>query len=744
MKDKTLNMGGDPPESGGIDFSRMPDEELMKMDISDIFLEDLDKFLAEKEVRLSRREMMEARAEELNGSMNSTPAESADAAEVPENSETAESAEETEAGETKPAEEAVPESDPTETFESAEVTENAEAAEAAEVTENAETAEAAEVPENAEATENTEAAEGAEETEAGETGNAEEAASESDLTEASESAEVSENVEAAAATENAEVTESAEAAGAGLAGEEGKTDAAEPVAADAAGPLTADAAEPVAAVAAEPSRPTGTPTPGGPGYVLPPPSPAAPESKQKKKPGIGALIFVGSLLCCAIIAIAAAYFYYADYFSKRFFPGTIINDRDVSVLEPAQVKQDIANEIVTYHLDIKELNDVTETITSEDIALAYVDDGAVDKILKEQDTKLWFLGLLGTKTFEVSAGTTYDREKAEQVVNGLSCLNPENITAPVDAQLVDNGTSFSIQPEVEGNQLDEEKFRAMVFDALDTAKTEIDVVKDDCYLHPSVRSDNENLNTRMNEYNAILGVNVYYVFGENTEYVNADTLRPYITDDGNHVTLAGDYARKLVYGWGQKYDTFGLAREFTTHSGEVIMLPDGGDYGWVINKDATIADVQDAVTTQASGERTPTFLYKAMGWDNGDITGTYVEVSISEQHLWCYHNYELVMDTDVVTGLPTSERETRRGIYAIDAKKEHATLGRLDVQGYASPVDYWAPFDGGRGLHDAPWRSSFGGDIYLYDGSHGCVNIPSQNMAAIFNAIEIGNAVIIY
>ena len=116
----------------------------------------------------------------------------------------------------------------------------------------------------------------------------------------------------------------------------------------------------------------------------------------------------------------------------------------------------------------------------------------------------------------VSTGTTYDREKAEQVVSGLSCLKPENITAPVDAQLVDNGTSFSIQPEVEGNKLDEEKFRTMVFDALDTGVTEIDVVTDDCYLHPSVRSDNENLNTRMNEYNAILSVNVVYMFGENT------------------------------------------------------------------------------------------------------------------------------------------------------------------------------------------------------------------------------------
>ena len=708
MKDNILNTGGDPPATDGMDFSKMPDEELMKMDISDIFLEDLDRFLAEKEVRHSRRERMEARAEELNESMNGMSA--------PNDGET-EVAGTLYAGQAEPAEEPASESRLTESSEPAEeskVAEPAETAEKAETAEPAETAEKAETAENAETTENAETAEPAETAEKAET---------------AEPAETAENTETAEITENAETAETAETTETGPAEDAGRTGSADPSAADAA-------------------QPTAAPAPGGPGYVLPPPAPVTPEPEQqkksKKKPGIAALILVGSLLCCAIIAIAAAYFYYADYFTKRFFPGTIINERDVSVLEPAQVKQDIANDIVTYRLDIKELNDVTETITSEDIALAYVDDGAVDKILQEQDTKFWFLRLLGTKSYEVSTGTTYDHEKAEQVVNGLSCLNPENITAPADAQLIDNGTSFSIQPEVEGNQLDEEKFRTMVFDALDSGATEIDVVKDDCYLHPSVRSDNENLNTRMNEYNAILGVNVYYVFGENTEYVNADTLRPFITDDGNHVTLADDYARKLVYGWGQKYDTFGLAREFTTHSGEVIMLPDGGDYGWVINKDVTIADVQDAVTTQAAGERTPTFLYSAMGWDNGDITGTYVEVSISEQHLWCYHNYELVMDTDVVTGLPSAERETRRGIYAIDAKKEHATLGRLDVQGYASPVDYWAPFDGGRGLHDAPWRSSFGGDIYLYDGSHGCVNIPSENMAAIFNAIEIGNAVIVY
>ena len=691
IKDMILNPEENPPERAEMDFSGMSDEEFMKLNTEDIFFEDMDRFLAEKERRLSKSPDVEESISEEAAS--ATADDLSEKTDHPENSavsakESVNTAGEAEASEGSSAEEERPEGSSAEE-------ERPEGS-------SAETEQSAEGPDQAEQPDDS----------SGETTTGE-----------------GSSVEAM----------QAESAGDAASSEETPAGAVQTEEIQAAVPAEVPPA----------AGPSDQIVQGAPVYTAPPVTPSAPVTpsepvQEKKKPGIGSLIVVGSLLCCAIIAIAAAYFYYADYFTKRFFPGTIINDRDVSVLEPVQVKQDIANEIVTYRLDIKELNDVTETITAEDIALAYVDDGAIDKILSEQDTKFWFLKLLGTKSYEVSTGTTYDKEKAEQVVNGLSCLQPANITEPQDAALVDNGTSFSIQPEVEGNKLDEEKFRTMVFDALDTGVTEIDVVTDDCYLHPSVRSDNENLNTRMNEYNAILSVNVYYTFGENKEYVNGDALRPYITDDGNHVTLSDDYARKLVYGWGQKYDTFGLAREFTTHSGQVVTIPEGGDYGWVINKDATIADVQDAVANQAQGERTPTFLYSAMGWDNGDITGTYVEVSISEQKLWCYHNYELVMETDVVTGLPTSERETRRGIFAIDAKKEDATLGRLDVQGYSSPVSYWAPFDGGRGLHDAPWRGSFGGDIYLSDGSHGCVNIPEQNMEAIYNAIEIGNAVIVY
>ena len=54
----------------------------------------------------------------------------------------------------------------------------------------------------------------------------------------------------------------------------------------------------------------------------------------------------------------------------------------------------------------------------------------------------------------------------------------------------------------------------------------------------------------------------------------------------------------------------------------------------------------------------------------------------------------------------------------------------LDGPGYSTPVTYWMPFNGGIGLHDATWRSSFGGNIYKTNGSHGCVNLP-YNMAKI-------------
>ena len=50
----------------------------------------------------------------------------------------------------------------------------------------------------------------------------------------------------------------------------------------------------------------------------------------------------------------------------------------------------------------------------------------------------------------------------------------------------------------------------------------------------------------------------------------------------------------------------------------------------------------------------------------------------------------------------------------------------------------------GYGLHDATWRSSFGGDIYKYSGSHGCVNLPPSKAGELYDLISVGTIVIIH
>ena len=48
------------------------------------------------------------------------------------------------------------------------------------------------------------------------------------------------------------------------------------------------------------------------------------------------------------------------------------------------------------------------------------------------------------------------------------------------------------------------------------------------------------------------------------------------------------------------------------------------------------------------------------------------------------------------------------------------------------------------GLHDASWRSNFGGDYYLYAGSHGCVNTPEDAMKTIYDNVTDGIPILSY
>ena len=101
-------------------------------------------------------------------------------------------------------------------------------------------------------------------------------------------------------------------------------------------------------------------------------------------------------------------------------------------------------------------------------------------------------------------------------------------------------------------------------------------------------------------------------------------------------------------------------------------------------------------------------------------------------------------------GIPVTHRHVATSFAVITGhltykEKDRILRGKKLDNGkyeYESHVDYWMPFNGGIGLHDASWRSKFGGTIYQTSGSHGCVNLPPASAATLYDLLYKGIPVI--
>ena len=164
----------------------------------------------------------------------------------------------------------------------------------------------------------------------------------------------------------------------------------------------------------------------------------------------------------------------------------------------------------------------------------------------------------------------------------------------------------------------------------------------------------------------------------------------------------------------------------------------------IINKTVEITYLSNVINgISLGGNHIPAYVSAASNTLVIDTVSTYVDVNISTQTLTLVSNGQPVIVTPIVTGNIKKGHGTPIGNYSVQYKQKNRTLiGKNNS--YRSFVKYWARFTSasvGIGLHDASWRANFGGDIYLTNGSHGCVNIPPSVMPTIYDSIEVGTPV---
>ncbi len=457
--------------------------------------------------------------------------------------------------------------------------------------------------------------------------------------------------------------------------------------------------------------------------------------KKKRK---GLKIAVILIVCLLAAGLGVLGFYlYKQANSGLFFEDTRINGYDVSEKTCKEVLMMLERDYSAPKVELKEGGESALTLTLDE--MGYTIDqmellSRLQECMREQNVRLLF-SLMDGNEFEVEIPFHYDEAVFQGAITSAKLAKPR--VSSVDASLQFNGTEYFIEPEVYGNEMDDADLRVLVKDFVDKLTSNnrpqpdasIDI-PDSFYFVPAVTQDDAKMNALMNTYNAFCKAKISLLFGEQKEVVDWSVIQNWLdVDENGEGTLREEDIYNYVYDLAARYDTLYYGREFVTHDGRTISF-ESGDYGYQMDRDGEAAQLINDIYANTEVEREPVYAvkgYKRNGRD--DICGNYVEVNLSAQHLWFYLDGNLIVESDIVSGLPKDERETMTGVFCIPYKKSPETL-KGDT--WEEKVTYWMPFYDGQGLHDAPWRNSFGGSIYQTNGSHGCVNLPYDAARQIY------------
>lgn len=441
---------------------------------------------------------------------------------------------------------------------------------------------------------------------------------------------------------------------------------------------------------------------------------------------------------CILLVI---YFGVAKYFMNHFYFGSIVNSIDVSGKTINDVKMLMTSELQNYTLNLKERGNKSEQIKASDVGLKYNLDEKLKEFKESQKPFKWIMALFSVGDSKITIAPSYDDKLLKDRIDKLSCFDNRNIIEPENPSFQYKDNSYVIIDEILGNKIDKDILYSHVADSLLKKEAEIDLESVGCYIKPQYNSKSQKIIEVKDTLNKYVSSKIIYTFGNNKETLDGSTINKWLTVDKNfEIIIDKKKIKNYIDVLSKNHNTIGKTRKFVTSSRKTINIG-SGDYGWSINKGKEIQYLIKVIKEGKTITREPIYSQTAFSHDNNDIGNTYVEIDIARQHLWFYKNGSLIVQGDVVTGNVRNGHSTPKGIYRLKYKQRNAVLRG---PGYAAPVTFWMPFNGGIGIHDANWRGVFGGNIYMTDGSHGCVNSPYNVAKAIFNNINEYTPIICY
>lgn len=449
------------------------------------------------------------------------------------------------------------------------------------------------------------------------------------------------------------------------------------------------------------------------------------------------------ILGSVVGAVLLIYVGFSIFFMSHFYFNATLNGKNVSGYSADKVFDNWEDEIGNYSLKIVESDGTESELKGSDIDMVLQWDDTIARMISKQNGFAWPAKLFNPDQNTSEAIVTFDEDKLDSALDGFPFMDKSKQIDPVDATVsdYDKKDGYTLVESVSGTAIDKPVLKENIEKALYGLADTYQITEGKGYLAPKIANDDEKLLAAIDTMNKYAGSEIDYEIGSEKETLDINTFADWLSvNDNEKVEIDEEKVADYVAELGTKYNTYGKSKQLATSYGTTITMSNC-HYGWKIDAETEAAAIVDDIKGGEKVTRDLNYQYTAASHTGNDYGNSYVEINLTAQHLYLYKNGSLVIDSDFVSGNPSKGNATHTGVFGVTYTERDATL---KGQNYATPVSFWMPFNGNEGMHDATWRSSFGGSIYKRNGSHGCVNLPYSVAQTIFENVSAGFPVFVY
>lgn len=455
---------------------------------------------------------------------------------------------------------------------------------------------------------------------------------------------------------------------------------------------------------------------------------------------------IGIVMACIVVGIGLVYLMVAFFYNNKFMPNTVVSGISVNAMTADEVNTILMRGNDKYTITLLFSDNKKTELDGNDFDYVFDYSDSLNEIIASQNKFEWPYYAMYQTSYEAEGVSKYDEGKVVALLSALDEYSDDYDNSKAIVKIDNRVNHFTLRDDRRA-LLNTSRATEDVLACIESSNSECDLSSD--YDEPETTDAQQSVLDKWEKLDAVQQAEVTlqdddlslvidkHIFAS---WVKVNSQGQPVFDSQGNVLFDDIKVDEYMQTVNEKFGTDGMMRKWQKYKGGTVEIPCSWD-GYIVDVEAERDALVSAILNGKTESRKPKYSQEGNGHGNAEVGDTYVEVDLGNQKMYFFDKGELKLESDIVSGCKRYHNDTPSMITNIYFMQEGRTLRG---ENYATFVYYWMAFYNHYGLHDATWRREFGNDIYLTNGSHGCVNLPKEVAGELYGMVEVGTPVVLY